>query len=53
VSFSLARHQLSFFVEGATPTAEPGAFDVFVAPSSQSGTAKTFELLPPLETHVT
>lgn len=53
MSFSLARHQLSFFVEGATPTAEPGAFDVFVAPSSQSGTAKTFELLPPLETHVT
>lgn len=53
VSFSLARHQLSFFVEGAVPTAEPGAFDVFVAPSSAGGTGKRFELLPPLETHVT
>jgi len=45
VTFTLRREQLEFVGADLTPTVEPGAFDVFVAPSAQTGLAGSFRLV--------
>jgi beta-glucosidase len=45
VSFTLTRKDLEFVGANMQWIAEPGAFDVWIAPSSAAGTAKTFRLL--------
>ncbi|WP_440223798.1 glycoside hydrolase family 3 N-terminal domain-containing protein [Dokdonella sp. MW10] len=45
VSFTLDRHALAFTRADGTFGAEPGRFDVWIAPASDRGEAATFELL--------
>ena len=44
VSFTLKRSQLEFIGAAGTPTVEPGAFDLWLAPSAQTGTPVRFTL---------
>jgi len=46
VAFELAREALAFTRADGTHGAEPGAFDVWIAPSAAAGEPATFELLP-------
>jgi beta-glucosidase len=46
-SFALTRHDLAFRGVDNQLTVEPGHFDLWVAPSSTSGEAVSFELLGP------
>jgi len=46
VAFELAREALAFTRADGTHGAEPGAFDVWIAPSAAAGDPATFELLP-------
>ena len=46
VSFDLSRADLAFTRADGTHGAEPGAFDVWIAPSSAAGEAAHFELQP-------
>ncbi|MFL6587854.1 MAG: beta-glucosidase BglX [Luteimonas sp.] len=45
VSFTLHRDQLAFTTRSGAFAAEPGLFDVWIAPSSESGTPAQFTLL--------
>ncbi|MBR0551039.1 glycoside hydrolase family 3 N-terminal domain-containing protein [Stakelama marina] len=46
VSFTLRRHDLQFIGQDMKPTVEPGAFDVWVAPSAQAdGVSGSFDLV--------
>jgi beta-glucosidase len=45
VSFTLTRQDLTFVGQDLRWIAEPGAFDVWVAPSSSAGTSASFELV--------
>ena len=45
VVFTLSRAQLAFTGANGRYAAEPGAFDVWIAPSSVAGEAARFELL--------
>ncbi|HEX8471550.1 MAG TPA: glycoside hydrolase family 3 C-terminal domain-containing protein, partial [Brevundimonas sp.] len=45
VRFKLTREQLEFIGAQGTPTVEPGAFDVWLAPSAQVGTPVRFTLV--------
>ncbi|KAF1699458.1 beta-glucosidase [Pseudoxanthomonas jiangsuensis] len=47
VVFALSRAQLAFTRADVSHGAEPGAFDVWIAPSSVAGAPARFELLPP------
>ncbi|HEY4366330.1 MAG TPA: glycoside hydrolase family 3 N-terminal domain-containing protein [Steroidobacteraceae bacterium] len=47
VSFTLSRHDLEFVGHDLKWIAEPGAFDVWIAPSSSQGTPQTFTLAAP------
>ena len=47
VRFSLTRHDLAFIGRDLRPTVEPGAFDLWVAPSAAEGLHAAFELLGP------
>ena len=47
VVFELRREQLAFTRADGSHGAEPGAFDVWIAPSSAAGEPARFELLPP------
>jgi beta-glucosidase len=44
VSFTLTRADLEFVGADLEWIAEPGTFDVWIAPSSAQGASKTFEL---------
>ncbi len=44
VSFALKRKDLEFVDTDLRWTAEPGIFDVWIAPSSSEGSGKSFEL---------
>ncbi|MGQ2989463.1 MAG: beta-glucosidase BglX [Brevundimonas sp.] len=44
VSFGLKRSQLEFIGSAGTPTVEPGAFDLWLTPSAQTGTPVRFTL---------
>ena len=44
VRFKLTREQLEFIGAAGTPTVEPGAFDLWLAPSAQVGTPVRFTL---------
>jgi beta-glucosidase len=48
VSFELSRADLEFIGAQMKPVAEPGDFEVWIAPSAVEGEAQTFTLLPPL-----
>ncbi|UHH11699.1 beta-glucosidase BglX [Luteimonas fraxinea] len=45
VSFTLHRDQLAFTTRSGAFAAEPGLFDVWIAPDSEAGTAEQFTLL--------
>ena len=45
MSFAIRRADLEFVGRDLKWIAEPGVFDVWIAPSSVAGTAKTFRLL--------
>ena len=45
VRFTLRREQLEFIGAAGTPTVEPGAFDLWLAPSAQVGTPVRFTLV--------
>ena len=45
VSFTLKREDLMFLGPELKPISEPGAFDLWIAPSSSAGTAVSFELI--------
>lgn len=45
VTFALTRHDLAFVQAGLDTAAEPGVFDVVIAPSAPTGTAAAIELL--------
>ena len=45
VSFTLRRDQLAFTTRSGAFSAEPGLFDVWIAPSSETGTAAQFTLV--------
>jgi beta-glucosidase len=47
VMFSLARQDLEFIGADLQPVAEPGGFDVWIAPSAVGGTRAMFELIHP------
>jgi beta-glucosidase len=47
VAFELSRADLAFTRADGTHGAEPGTFDVWIAPSSVAGEPARFELLPP------
>ncbi|AKC87115.1 beta-glucosidase [Pseudoxanthomonas suwonensis] len=47
VVFELSRAQLAFTCADGSRGAEPGTFDVWIAPSSATGEPARFELLPP------
>jgi len=51
VRFILKREDLAFHGADAKLRAEPGNFNVWVAPSSASGEAASFRLLEPLQAH--
>jgi beta-glucosidase len=44
VTFTLKREQLEFVGADLTPTVEPGEFDVFIAPSAETGVEGRFRL---------
>jgi beta-glucosidase len=46
VAFTLTRGDLEFVGRDLARVAEPGAFDLWVAPSATTGTKASFELLP-------
>lgn len=46
VEFTLSRDDLLFMGRDLAWTVEPGAFDVWIAPSAETGLAGAFELLP-------
>jgi len=48
VAFTLSRLDLAFRNVDDRLSAEPGLFDLWIAPSSAAGDAATFELLGPL-----
>ena len=45
VSFTLRREQLEFIGRDMKPTVEPGLFDLWLAPSAQTGSHGTFRLV--------
>ena len=45
VTFRLRRQQLEFVGANGGPTVEPGAFDLWLSPSAQTGTAARFRLV--------
>jgi len=47
VAFNLSRHELAFRDVDCRLNAEPGLFDLWIAPSCVAGDAATFELLGP------
>ena len=47
VVFTLRRDDLAFIGRDLAPVVEPGAFDVWVAPSAATGLKASFKLLPP------
>jgi beta-glucosidase len=47
VSFTLSRRDLEFVGRDLQWTAEPGMFDVWIAPSSTQGVAKSVQLTAP------
>jgi hypothetical protein len=49
VAFTLSRGDLAFTRADGTHGAEPGVFDVWIAPSSVAGTPASFELLAPAD----
>ncbi|WP_028917517.1 glycoside hydrolase family 3 N-terminal domain-containing protein [Pseudoxanthomonas sp. J35] len=49
VEFTLSRSELAFTRADGTHGAEPGSFDVWIAPSSVAGTPARFELLAPAD----
>jgi beta-glucosidase len=46
VAFTLTRLDLEFVGRDLTRVAEPGTFDLWVAPSATTGMKTSFELLP-------
>ncbi len=48
VSFELSRADLEFIGAQMKPVAEPGDFELWIAPSALAGEAQTFTLMPPL-----
>ncbi|MDB5969780.1 MAG: beta-glucosidase [Hydrocarboniphaga sp.] len=48
VSFELSRADLEFIGTELKPVAEPGEFDLWIAPSAVDGSATQFTLMPPL-----
>lgn len=48
VSFELSRADLEFIGPQMKPVAEPGEFELWIAPSANAGEARTFTLMPQL-----